>query len=606
MTRRMLFMTLCLLVSKVVVPGVSAEVLFGETFVKGSGQVQTERTFDAVGGAAVMSFTNGGGVAFDGVKQGTITLNGNVVIGSQDFKIDGTIARTIALENGTNRLSIRLVGAASGQLAIEISRGEAALEFAPGTIFVSTVGTDSSTCGTARNASCHTIQRGLERAAATGGPQVAVAAGIYLEGVSLVSGIHVLGGFDNEFSRRDIASMRPIVRSMGASSSTVSAVGIVSPTLFEGFVVLGPVPTTPGGNSIGIDIRNSSNALVVVNNIVFAGVGAGGSVGTHGGNGGGGQAGSPGINADGTIAFGGPGGFGSVFGGVDPHGGNGGTSTNPVFDQPNGSGQDGGSVLGGAGGAGGLNGKWSTQPTGLCVLLLPSSNPLNIDARDGAPGGLGSPGFGGIGANDGRISSSGDWVTNVGGAGGSGGSGGGGGGGGAGGGAEAGCNPAVFGPSGGGGGGGGAGGMGGGGGQGGGAAFGILVFLTDTATRPVIGANQIYLGIGGPGGNGGNGGVGGLGGEGAPGGAAIIAKSGHAGAGGNGGDGGPGGPGGGGAGGSSIGVGINFEHLPYQTDNEIITSSGVAGSGGSGGLTRGNAASAGQSGQVYAVRVLVP
>ena len=599
MALRVLIATVFILVSKLVVPEAFAEVLYNETFVKGASQVQLDRTFDAVGGAALMSFTNGGGVGFDGVKQGTISLNGAVVFGSQDFKIDGTIVRAVALENGTNRLSIRLVGSAGGQLAIEINRGEPALEFAPGTIFVSTTaGTDSSTCGTARNASCRTIQNGLERAAATGGPQVAVASGIYPESVSLVSGIHVLGGFDSEFSRRDVASMRPIIRSTGANSAAVSAIGIVSPTLFEGFIVLGPVPTTPSANSIGIDIRNSSNALVVVNNVVFAGVGAGGAVGQHGSGGRSGAAGSPGVNAGSTTAFGGLGGdLGSVS-----RGGNGGNSMNPVFGQLNGSGQTGESGSRAAGGSGGASGRFLVQPVG-CVVEVPLHS---MDAFDGDPGGSGSNGAGGIGGSDGSISSSGDWITKAGSGGASGRDAGGGGGGGAGGGVEAGCNPAVFGPSGGGGGAGGAGGGGGAGGQGGGAAFGIFVFLTDTASKPVIGVNQIYLGIGGPGGNGGNGGVGGLGGTGAPGGTALAHVTGNAGAGGEGGSGGHGGPGGGGAGGSSIGVGTNFDHLPYQTDNEIITSTGVAGSGGSGGLTLGREASAGQPGQVYALRVLVP
>jgi len=358
-------------------------VLFAESFAKDvSGQINTVRTFNASAGAAVITFTNGG-ESFDQVRKGTILLNGEVVFGSHDFSVNGSIVKKVPVGTGVNTLAIQLSGPTGGQMRLEVSQGidVPVLEFPPGTIYVSSLGADTSTCGSLRNAACRTIRFGLQRASTAGGGPVAVASGIYPESVPLISGINVLGGYDSEFSRRDIASMRPIIRGEGTSSETVAAFNIVNDTVFEGFLVIGPTVTVPSSNSIGIHVRNSTSALTIMNNVILAGVGAAGTAGSHGAPADHGQPGLSGVDAGGAPVLGGVGGL--------PNGGRGGNSTAPVFGLANGPGATGAAGIsgggnGGTGGSGGKNAKFSLD--GNCFALLPTNG--SIDAGDGVRGRL--------------------------------------------------------------------------------------------------------------------------------------------------------------------------------------------------------------------------
>jgi hypothetical protein len=573
-------------------------MLFKETFPKPArGQLEIIRTFAAGGGSAVITFTNGGVQGGTDVRSGRILLNGERIFPSKVFGIDGSVSKPVSVLAGVNTLELRLAGKPGGQVTLELTQGEdePSVEFPTGTVFVANTGLDSPSCGAEKTDPCATIGQGVARAGEAGGPLVAVAGGVYVENIELTAGINVFGAYDQEFTRRDLISMRSIMRGDGSVPATVTASNVTAPTVFEGFVVLGPTPTGPSSNSIGIWVRNSSDALIIRNNTVFGGTGGRGLNGALGALGANGQAGGSGGNAS-LVA--------PLFGGVGgpPGGGLGGASGAPIFGTTNGSGSAGSSSVGSVGGLGGPGGVHGVKReiTG-CMHEVGAGS---ISGTDGGDGSDGSSGNGGLGGVLGTLSATGVWVPQSGGSGSNGGTGGGGGGGGAGAGAqsEAACGSSVVGPSGGGGGGAGGGGAGGTGGTGGGTSFGVYVFLTNPAgSKPDIRANEIYLGIGGSGGSGGNGGVGGQGASGGAGGLANILGSGTAGKGGAGGDGGHGGGGGGGSGGLSIGLFANFEHLAYTRENLVNSDTGGAGLGGSGGSSLGSAASPGGAGQVLDV-----
>jgi hypothetical protein len=584
--------------------------LFEGNFAKDqSGPIEHVHTFNASAGAAVITFVNGGD-GVDRVRNGRVALNDQPLFGSQEFKISGSISKTVALVAGSNTLRVELSGQVGGRMRVVITQGpdQPVLEFPARTVFVSaSVGVDDSSCGPDKRFPCRSIGWGIGRAVQIAGPTVAVANGIYAEAITLSSGVNVLGGFDEEFSRRDIPNLRPVVRAPGTGAAGVTARGIRAPTAFEGFFVVAPVVAAASTNSIGLLVRDSSSALVVRNNVILGGVGGIGVAGSHGTDGIEGAPGGAGQSAGAAAVLGGVRGV-TTASGDDINGGSGGNSNNATFEQRNGAGFNGspanppgGGALG-IGGFGGSNMKYALG--GFCTSVL-ISGPIN--AGHGANGGNGANGGpSALGGNDGGLVA-GLWLSDSGRNGAAGGNGAGGGGGGAGGSIQGDlvCST-VFGPSGGGGGAGAGGGTSGGGGAGGGAAFGIFVSLSDASSRPLIEANQIYLGVGGAGGNGGNGGTGGFGGAGGAAGSQGTTTTGAAGRGGNGGNGGQGSGGGGGAGGASIGLAASFEHEPYALANEIRADTGAAGAGGAGGLSFGNPGEPGQAGQVSAVRWLVP
>jgi hypothetical protein len=590
-----------------------AVLIFEETFSKDqSGPVEIHRTIPGLPGAALVVFSNGGienPQVSDMVGLGSIEINGDTIFGSQEFKILGSITRKIPLIDGPNNLIVSMKGKSGGKLTLQVFQGgdQPSVTFPPGTIFVSPLGTNTPSCGIKRlppsnpadtSGPCLTINYGLNRAQQTSAPQVAVGLGIYLENITLRSGIPLMGGYDAEFSRRDLVSLRSIIKGDGSLPATVSANSIVANTLFEGFIVEGPsvIPSTPTTNSIGLYIKDCTAALVIKNNIIFGGVAADGAQGSNGASGQSGPLGSNGQNGVSySLAHPPPASLPGGLGGSSPNagGGNGGISIPPVANSQQASGQSGFGNMAGLGGSGGYNWQWDA----LCSVII---TPGPMDGNSGLAGGSGIYGIGGIGGQNGVLLN-GIWVSSTGADGVSGASGKGGGGGGAAGGVvRNNCTTGLVGSSGGGGGAGGAGASGGSGGQGGGSAFGIFV-VSSASQIPEITSNQIHLGIAGNGGNGGFGGKGGEGGQGGLGGTATYSGflANVAGSGGRGGDGGHGGGGGGGAGGISVGIFANLA-AQYENLNTIDTSTGRSGFGGNGGLSYGNPGEGGLDGEVSA------
>ncbi|MBN8616664.1 MAG: putative metal-binding motif-containing protein, partial [Deltaproteobacteria bacterium] len=237
-------------------------------------------------------------------------------------------------------------------------------EFFPeaGTIYVATPangGVDNATCG-AWNAPCATINGGIARAIGASRTRVRVSEGLYVENVAMLNGISVLGGHSAVNWVRNPLIYGTILRgantAVGAGGANdrivVSAVNINMATELSGFSIEA-LPGLQGGNSIGIYVRDSTNALTIQDNIVTAGAGGNGGDGVSGTSGTAGGNGGNGANAVrlgcGSSAIG-PGSPGSNFcGGTSAGGGTGGSGTRPAPFGPSGAGSPGSGPLPGAG-----------------------------------------------------------------------------------------------------------------------------------------------------------------------------------------------------------------------------------------------------------------
>ncbi|GMV43882.1 MAG: hypothetical protein AMXMBFR64_55980 [Myxococcales bacterium] len=517
-------------------------------------------------------------------------------------------------------------------------------------IFVSVTGSDDAPGTPAQPV--RTVKRGLERAKDQARPHVYVTGGQFDGGAALHAGVSVYCGFDLGFSARQPSVHESTLLPAKASPSVPGTVSAAfasppsTPTGMDGCTVLGVVETGEGASSYAVYLRNAGAQVFFSGNRVVAGEGGPGVAGKDGAHGDDGAPGGPGKKAydvggvcvAANALAGGAGGV-RQCGGVDVSGGAGGESRCPVYNE-SGSASDcpayasqnpkateqgkPGVPAGGGGGAPGgdalqsvlYDGKtctWDSFNCGYCHVGLGGT-----DGKDGKGGPPGEHGAAGSGAAGGSVSG-GLWAGASGGTGGVAKAGAGGGGGGAGGGVETYSCQGASGASdvGGSGGGGGSGGCAGGGGSGGGsggAAFGLfLTWTSPPVGLPVIKANTLVTGKGGPGGKGGSGGVGGVGGYGGVGGPdgsgdPQVWCAGEGGNGGHGGTGGSGGGGGGGAGGPSIAVAV---HAPAGTqikpleDGNAAQLSGQSGVGGAGGPSKGKAGAPGAPGVHQAV-VLLP
>jgi len=547
------------------------------------------------------------------------------------FSVDGTYKASVAIASAGVSNSPQTVPVTFVVSGSPIANAIYVSESDPRAVDDFTCGLKPSVVG---GTPCLSIAQGLARAIAIGRPEVRVADGRYTEAVFLQNRTNLLGGYDPDTWQRHVTTSNTIidgVSSTGNHDRTVIATGIPSPTVFEGFVVRGPVNAKTGGNSYAIYVATASANLVIRGNFIYGGTGgpgaqgAAGASGVSGADGAGRNFNDPAyrdfINDpayDAKIATGSEqcdasnnrsynnGGIG--FGGVDNiSGGNGGgnvcppSSTLTQQSANNGAfGFAGAGPFGGAAGtpgAGGLD--FRLESNGLESICVVSPSGSHVGSN-GSSGGNGQSGGAVPGASvaDGSVVGS-HWVGAAGRTGLSGANGGGGGGGGAGGGAYF-LSSFVQGKDqlGGVGGGGGAGGVGGGGGNAGsagGGAFGIFI----VGPAPVVSDNTIVRGTGGAGGGGGSGAVGAEGGQGGAGGLGSVSCTGDAGRGGDGGTGGHGSGGGGGSGGASFGIYTSGAGSPPYCTSPINTiSGGAGGSGGQGGPGLVNPGGAGVSGAV--------
>jgi hypothetical protein len=481
------------------------------------------------------------------------------------FRVEGA---ELPLGDGDLDVDIEIddLDAAPSDASDQPPHADATIDAGPGTppdaIHVAPTGDDGGD-GSA-DAPLRTIQAAITRAAACALPcSVQVAAGTYLEALTLASGVALVGGWRADFRERDPAVHAVVVRA--AAGRTVIADGLDAITTIDGIDIEG-ADAGPGASSVGLWVRNSGGRLRLRDVDIRAGRG-----------------GSAASAASGTaVACSAPGGAG-------------------------GAGFECGAETGGLGSAGGdpaAGGQPGAGGVSYCTNACPAAG--NGGVSDGASG---SAGAGGIAGAAGTGAGTGAWVDGawVGGTGGDGGRGRhgtGGGGGGAGGSKQF---RACFGCAtlpGGRGGDGAPGGCGGGGGLGGAAGGGSFGVVVVASTVRVDGGVSVVAGDGGDGGRGGNGHPGALGGsDGSVGRGGppsqqcgfVSYSAGGGGAGGHGGHGGSGGGGAGGAGGPSIAVALIDSGHVIAPPGTLTLATGTAGAGGAGG-TGMTAAPAGPTG----------
>lgn len=501
----------------------------------------------------------------------------------------------------------------------------------PDAIYVATAtrgGIDGPACGT-YNAPCATLNQGITRAEQEGASKLMVGEGNYAEGVELSNGISLLGGYRTATWERDTDIFVSTISGNIASGNDAYAVfanNISEPTELSGFAIEGP-NAGPGGNSIGIYIRNSGDALTIRDNSVIAGRGGAGSAGAAGSNGMGGMDGANGndrsndntsCNETNGIVLAGGGGGTTVCPAPDANGvtnvsgGDGGAATCPNANGGDSQGQVPGEDGNGTGGGdGGVSANHTTPGNFANGIYGCRSQNEPRSPEPGEDGNAGSDGNGGSGAGNNAGSIDGGaamWRGATGAAGQNGTHGAGGGGGGAGEGIEDDeVNPDRFhyGATGGGGGAGGCAANAGQGGSAGGASFAVFVYFSSSASSvPTIEDNLLSRGQGGRGGAGGLGGVGGEAGEGGEGGQHTVTDrytrcGENASRGGNGGRGGHGGGGGGGAGGVSFDIavaGASAAQVGSYDDDNTFAFDGSTNTAGAGGIGGGAIANPGQPG----------
>ena len=473
-------------------------------------------------------------------------------------------------------------------------------------IHVAKTGADSASCGDTKPTACLTIVKGMSRASLYMPPRpVHIAGGDYSESLDLIDGSHLVGGFDETFTKGGPGNTTVLIKGVitGGKAIAIRAENLLLETIMEDLVIEAPDATDPGTSSYALYV-DSAPKLSLLRCTIKAGNGADGIDGTGtdlpapSGN-----DGNDGIDGN-NFAF-------EPLPGLCP---------TPQTDQAGDRGLGGeavshkGIVCNGAGGDGGYagadicDGASGTAGTGSLVGTV-----TQCSASDYGKGGKGGKGHvqsacatsktaeAGVSGCDGRTGTSGAhgkggnggglvggfWFGEDGGDGGpavndsSGGGGGGGGGGGD-------CdffNCGCFSDWGGGGAGGGSGGCAGDAGTGGTAGGGsFAIFLVNSASTIVVDDCIISTGNGGKGGDGGNGQPGGKGG-GAGKGAKAFQDSAAGGDGGKGGDGGSGGHGGGGGGGPTIGIFVGQGTAPTITKTTYLL--GSLGKGGTSALNAG-------------------
>jgi hypothetical protein len=157
-----------------------------------------------------------------------------------------------------------------------------------------------------------TIQAAINKAAPLGG-NVAVMAGVYMEGSTIVlaNGVSVLGGFAPDCSRPESGVSAILV----AQPKAMSAIGINTPTTLDLLTIQGADNPTPGGSAYGIVVVNSSSLLIQRSTIIagHGGDGQNGVTGAPGGTGNnGGNASGPSAGAAGSSPAGATGGKGGA------------------------------------------------------------------------------------------------------------------------------------------------------------------------------------------------------------------------------------------------------------------------------------------------------
>jgi hypothetical protein len=159
-------------------------------------------------------------------------------------------------------------------------------------VFVTTGGSDADPC--TQTHPCLTIGHALSVAGASGKAIVYVAAGTYTESVTVTSGDHVFGGYQNDPSHKfepicTNTNQAVTIVAPNDSNKTVTGSNIEDITQLANLTIMSKAAANAGETLYGVFVTNSNAALVLDNvSVVVAagGAGASGTTGDAGTNGG--------------------------------------------------------------------------------------------------------------------------------------------------------------------------------------------------------------------------------------------------------------------------------------------------------------------------------
>ncbi len=155
---------------------------------------------------------------------------------------------------------------AAASLLLIVSTAQAAVEDA---VYVSSSAAGSGNTGLTPQAPVASITQALAIAAANGRHQVHVAGGTY-GAFTMVNGIDIIGGFDQQFQLPVVptpattAIVQAATMGLYALDAAIVAQGITQPTRLSG-LMLQQRTALPGRNSVGLLIVSSSSGLTVEN-----------------------------------------------------------------------------------------------------------------------------------------------------------------------------------------------------------------------------------------------------------------------------------------------------------------------------------------------------
>ncbi len=301
------------------------------------------------------------------------------------------------------------------------------------TIYVSTAGLDSMSCGLTTVNPCQSVGQGVIQASAAGAKTILLAQGTYVGSLDLSSvgsGLTIEGGVGAQFESLSSTGPSPSAAVLKATGAyVVRAKALTGPVTLSELTLTNASTAAPGESEYGVEaLGNSSTAGITLNDVVISVANGGdGAAGTMGMQGAAGAAcASPGSGDPGPVgAVGLPGMFGStgyVAGAPGGVGGNGiaggpgapgmsacltcyagcsSTITGCVSLNANGMtcGAGGAGGCGGGGGVGGTGGSGGGSSVGVfgwdSPVTITAGSVTSGNGGTGGPGGHGGQGGGG-------------------------------------------------------------------------------------------------------------------------------------------------------------------------------------------------------------------
>jgi hypothetical protein len=149
-------------------------------------------------------------------------------------------------------------------------------------VYVST-GQGDDTSGTgSRQSPLKTIAVAIQKAQVNAVPSVCLSGEVYNEAVTMVSGISVYGGFDQNDAGLKFRRSANVTTTVNAPGVVFDAPQIDQETHIEGITIKATAPALAGASAYGVRLGGGSGQLFVRNNTIQAAAGSDGDAGTDG------------------------------------------------------------------------------------------------------------------------------------------------------------------------------------------------------------------------------------------------------------------------------------------------------------------------------------